>query len=167
MSNFKVELKKVVDDSYEIEIGYELEQKLIDDLKAGLVGKISKFVVVTDSNVKELYADKIYKMLEEAGYKTDLISFPAGELSKTRATKEYVEDTMLAKGYRRDCCIIAVGGGVVTDLAGFVAGTYGRGIPFINYATTLRHYSACRRRRISRRKDSGRYTACNQSDRTV
>ena len=52
MSNFKVELKKVVDDSYEIEIGYELEQKLIDDLKAGLVGKISKFVVVTDSNVK-------------------------------------------------------------------------------------------------------------------
>ncbi len=128
MSNFKVELKKVVDDSYEIEIGYELEQKLIDDLKAGLVGKISKFVVVTDSNVKELYADKIYKMLEEAGYKTDLISFPAGELSKTRATKEYVEDTMLAKGYRRDCCIIAVGGGVVTDLAGFVAGTYGRGI---------------------------------------
>ena len=42
MSNFKVELKKVVDDSYEIEIGYELEQKLIDDLKAGLVGKISK-----------------------------------------------------------------------------------------------------------------------------
>ena len=137
MSNFKVELKKVVDDSYEIEIGYELEQKLIDDLKAGLVGKISKFVVVTDSNVKELYADKIYKMIEEEGYKTDLISFPAGELSKTRATKEYVEDTMLAKGYRRDCCIIAVGGGVVTDLAGFVAGTYGRGIPFINYATTL------------------------------
>ena len=44
---------------------------------------------------------------------------------------------MLAKGYRRDCCIIAVGGGVVTDLAGFVAGTYGRGVPFINYATTL------------------------------
>ena len=98
MSNFKVELKKVVDDSYEIEIGYELEQKLIDDLKAGLVGKISKFVVVTDSNVKELYADKIYKMLEEAGYKTDLISFPAGELSKTRATKEYVEDTHACKG---------------------------------------------------------------------
>ena len=44
---------------------------------------------------------------------------------------------MLARGYRRDCCIIAVGGGVVTDLAGFVAGTFGRGVPFINYATTL------------------------------
>ena len=44
---------------------------------------------------------------------------------------------MLEKGYRRDCCILAVGGGVVTDLAGFVAGTYGRGVPFINYATSL------------------------------
>lgn len=44
---------------------------------------------------------------------------------------------MLEKEYRRDCCIIAVGGGVVTDLAGFVAGTFGRGVPFINYATTL------------------------------
>ena len=48
-----------------------------------------------------------------------------------------IEDEMLLKGYRRDCCIIAVGGGVVTDLAGFIAGTFGRGVPFINYATTL------------------------------
>lgn len=137
MANFKVELKKVVDDSYEIEIGYGLEQKLIDDIKAGLVGNVSKFVVMTDSNVKALYADKIFELLQANNYKADLISFPAGEKSKTRKTKEYVEDIMLQKGYRRDCCIIAVGGGVVTDLAGFVAGTYGRGIPFINYATTL------------------------------
>lgn len=137
MSIFNVELKKVVDDSYEIEIGYELEQKLIDDLKAGLVGAIKKFVVVTDSTVKDLYADRIYNLLIQNDYKCDLIDFPDGEKSKTRQTKEFIEDTMLAKGYRRDCCIIAVGGGVVTDIAGFVAGTYGRGIPFINYATTL------------------------------
>ena len=44
---------------------------------------------------------------------------------------------MLEKGFRRDCCVVAVGGGVVTDLAGFVAGTFGRGVPFVNYATTL------------------------------
>ena len=137
MSVFNVELKKVVDDSYEIEVGHELEQKLIDDIKAGLVGNIKKFAVVTDSNVKPLYADKIFGMLRDNGYKCDLIVFPAGETSKTRETKEFIEDTMLEKGYRRDCCIIAVGGGVVTDIAGFVAGTYGRGVPFINYATTL------------------------------
>ncbi|MCH5192357.1 MAG: 3-dehydroquinate synthase [Oscillospiraceae bacterium] len=137
MSTFNVELKKVVDDSYEIEIGYELGQKLIDDIKSGLVGKINKFAVVTDSIVKDLYAEKIYNLLIQNGYKSDLIVFPEGEKSKTRETKEFIEDSMLAKGYHRDCCIIAVGGGVVTDIAGFVAGTYGRGVPFINYATTL------------------------------
>lgn len=50
-------------------------------------------------------------------------------INKTRKTKENIGNAMLEKGYRRDCCIIAVGGGVVTDLAGFVASTFGRGIP--------------------------------------
>ena len=150
MSNFKVELKKVVDDSYEIEIGYELEQKLIDDLKAGLVGKISKFVVVTDSNVKELYADKIYKMLEEAGYKTDLISFPAGELSKTRATKEYVEDYCRWRWCGDRPCRIC-----------------SRNLRQRNSIYQLCNDITCGRGCIRGRKDSGRYTACNQSDRTV
>lgn len=137
MASFRVDLRKIVDDSYDIEIGYNLELKLVEDIKAGLVGGIKKFAVVTDSIVKDLYATKIHSLLLENGYKTDLIVFDEGEKSKTRATKEFVEDTMLSLGYRRDCCIIAVGGGVVTDLAGFVAGTYGRGVPFINYATTL------------------------------
>lgn len=136
MGKFHVELKRVVDDSYEIEIGFGLMDKLVADLQGGLV-KAAKFAVVTDSIVKELYAEPILKKLQEAGFKADLFAFPAGEKSKTRAVKEWVEDAMLEKGYRRDCCIIAVGGGVVTDLAGFVAGTFGRGVPFINYATTL------------------------------
>lgn len=137
MSICNVELKKVVDDSYEIEIGFDLMDKLIDDLKSGLVGKINKFVIITDDNVKKLYAIYLYEKLISSGFKSDIISFEAGEKSKTRETKAMIEDAMLEKGYRRDCCIIAVGGGVVTDIAGFVAGTYGRGIPFINYATTL------------------------------
>lgn len=137
MAIFNVELKKVIDDSYEIEIGFGLEDKLISDLKNGLVGNITKFAVITDSIVKDLYAEKILTKLTDAGYHAQLFVFEAGEKQKTRKTKEEVEDAMLAKGYRRDCCIIAIGGGVVTDLAGFVAGTFGRGIPFINYATTL------------------------------
>lgn len=137
MSTYNVELKRVVDDSYEIEIGFGLQDKLITEIKNGLVGNIKKFAVVTDSNVKDLYAEDIYNRLLENGYTADLIVFPAGEKSKTRQTKEYIEDTMLEKGYRRDCCIIAVGGGVVTDVSGFVAGTFGRGVPFINYATTI------------------------------
>lgn len=137
MAVFQVELKKVVDDSYPIEIGFDLMGRLIQDIDNGLVGGIRKFAVVTDSEVKALYAEPIADGLRKAGYEANIFCFAAGEKSKTRQTKEQIEDAMLEKEYRRDCCIIAVGGGVVTDLAGFVAGTYGRGVPFINYATTI------------------------------
>ncbi len=134
---FYCELKKLVDDSYDIEIGRGLSDTLISDIKDGLCGKIKKFAVVTDSIVEPLYAKGIYEKLIAAGYSSDMFVIPEGEKSKTRAMKEFVEDSMLEKGYRRDCCVIAVGGGVISDLAGFVAGTFGRGVPFINYATTL------------------------------
>ena len=134
---FFCELKKIVDDSYDIEIGRGLSDTLISDIKNGLCGRIKKFAVVTDSIVEPLYAKGIYEKLISAGYSADMFVIPEGEKSKTRAMKEFVEDAMLEKGYRRDCCVIAVGGGVVSDLAGFVAGTFGRGVPFINYATTL------------------------------
>lgn len=137
MKSFRVELKKVVDDSYDVQIGQNLIPVMIKDIKEGLAGKIKKFAVITDSIVDELYARPVLKELQDAGYQGDLFVFPEGEKSKVRATKEKIEDEMLAKGYRRDCCVIAVGGGVVTDLAGFLAGTFGRGVPFINFATTL------------------------------
>lgn len=137
MSKFRVELKKVVDDSYDVQIGQNLIPVLLDDIKDGLAGRIKKFAVITDSTVKPLYGESVLSALREADYEADLFVFPAGEKSKVRATKEMLEDAMLAKEYRRDCCVIAVGGGVVTDLAGFLAGTFGRGVPFINYATTL------------------------------
>lgn len=137
MSQFHVELKRTVDDSYDIETGYFLEDRLISDIRNGLAGNIRRFAVITDSIVKSLYAEKLVSLLREAGYDAELFFFEAGEKNKTRQTKEQIEDAMLAKGFRRDCCIIAAGGGVVTDLAGFLAGTYGRGVPFINYATTL------------------------------
>lgn len=136
MSNFHVELKKVVDDSYDVEIGHNLINKLVEDLNNGLIKGANKYAIITDSNVKELYGDKIYKALSDNGYKCDLFVFEAGEKSKTRKTKEVIEDSMILKSYRRDTLIIAVGGGVVTDLAGFIAGTFGRGVPFINYATS-------------------------------
>ncbi|MBR1750233.1 MAG: 3-dehydroquinate synthase [Ruminococcus sp.] len=134
---FNCELVKTVDDSYEIETGHDLSDKLVCDLAAGLCGKASRFVVISDSNVEPLYAAPLMKKLGEAGLKSDLIVIPAGEKSKTREMKEYVEDKMLALGCRRDCAVVAVGGGVVTDLSGFVAGTFGRGVPFVNFATTL------------------------------
>lgn len=137
MGSFRVDLKKVVDDSYDIEIGHNLFDSLIEDLKNGLVQGVHKYAIITDSEVKNLYGNKIYNLMKDNGFNVEMFVFPAGEKSKTRKTKEFIEDSMLEKAFRRDSCIIAVGGGVVTDLAGFVAGTFGRGIPFINYATTL------------------------------
>ncbi|MGN0634189.1 MAG: 3-dehydroquinate synthase [Oscillospiraceae bacterium] len=134
---FNVELKKVIDDSYDIEIGHGLQQTCLNDIVGGLFGNIRRIAVVTDSNVAELYARDICDSLCGAGFDAKLFTIPAGEESKTRQMKEYVEDSMLEAGFRRDCAVLAVGGGVVTDLAGFVAGTFGRGVPFANYATTL------------------------------
>ena len=90
MHTFHVSLKKVVDDSYEIETGYKLEQKLIEDIKNGLVGDIRKFAIITDHIVKDLYAETIYTLLKQAGYESDLFVFQAGEKSKTRKTKEMI-----------------------------------------------------------------------------
>ena len=135
--NFNVSLKRVVDDSYDIEIGYKLCDKLVSDLKGGLAGRRSKLAVITDDTVEKLYSGELMQKLAAAGFMAELFVIPSGEKSKTRQMKEYLEDSMLEKGFRRDCAVIAFGGGVVTDLAGFTAGTFARGVPFVNYATTL------------------------------
>ena len=96
-----------------------------------------KFAVITDSTLAPLVADPLVHLLRDSGFGADLISFTAGEASKSRATKEALEDALFEKGYGRDSAIIAVGGGVVTDLAGFVAATFCRGIPLINVPTSL------------------------------
>ena len=105
MSTFNVELKKVVDDSYEIEIGYELSSKLVSDIEKGLVGNIRKFAIITDRNVKNDYAKPIHEKLLRAGYEVDMFVFPAGEKSKTRETKANIEDAMLEKFSLRQAII--------------------------------------------------------------
>lgn len=136
-TQFHVPLKKVIDDSYDIEIGRNLMDKLVSDLVSGLTPKATRYALITDSVIKPLYADDLLKKLRAADLTVDLFSITAGEIHKTRETKSMLEDQMLDVGFGRDSAIIALGGGVVSDLAGFLAGTFGRGIPFINYSTTL------------------------------
>lgn len=92
----------------------------------------NRFVIITDRHVAGLYAQALAEQLD-----AQLIILPAGERYKTREQKIYCEDQMLAAECGRDTCIIAVGGGVVTDMAGFIAATYCRGIPVIYVPTTL------------------------------
>jgi 3-dehydroquinate synthase len=94
-------------------------------------------VVIADSNTAKLYAGPLIDALRGRDVEVLPLEFPAGERSKTRATKARLEDSMLDAGIERGACVVAVGGGVVLDLAGFVAATYLRGIAHINVATTL------------------------------
>jgi 3-dehydroquinate synthase len=92
-----------------------------------------RVAVVTDDHVDQLYARRVAAQLADAR----IVSIPAGESAKTRETWARVTDQLLEAGFGRDSLIIAVGGGVVGDLAGFVAATYMRGIPFVQVPTTL------------------------------
>jgi 3-dehydroquinate synthase len=91
------------------------------------------FAVIADSNVAELHGKTITKQFPNS----HLLTFPAGEANKTRETWAALTDQMLARGLGRDCCVIAVGGGVTCDLAGFVAATYVRGVPVVQVPTSL------------------------------
>jgi 3-dehydroquinate synthase len=100
---------------------------------AGAFAEKRRVAIVTDSNVDQLYARRIAAQLVDA----KIFVIPAGESAKTRETWAMVTDDLLAAGYARDTLIVAAGGGVVGDLAGFVAATYMRGVPFVQIPTTL------------------------------
>lgn len=119
--------------SYSIYIGTQL----LDGIQKRLPKYNSILVIITDDTVKGLYAIPLQRFLNEAGHKTLLLSFPAGESSKNSHTKSMLEEAMLAETCDRDSLILAVGGGVVGDVAGFVAATYMRGIGYIQVPTTL------------------------------
>ncbi len=94
-------------------------------------------VVVSDDRVFPLHGETILRAFRAAGIRAEPLVFPAGEASKTRETKSALEDGLLALGAGRDTVILAVGGGVTGDLAGFVASTWHRGVPVVQIPTSL------------------------------
>jgi 3-dehydroquinate synthase len=88
--------------------------------------------LITDETIRSLLADRL-----AGGPWTLVLSVPPGEGSKSRARWEALTDALSAAGFSRDAAIVALGGGVVGDLAGFVAATFARGIPFMQVPTTL------------------------------
>ncbi|KAB0668181.1 3-dehydroquinate synthase [Oryzomonas sagensis] len=100
----------------------------------GLAGRAA---VVTNPTVNALYGDTVRRSLADAGYPVTLIEMPDGEEFKNAATLGSVYDALIAAGMDRRSFIVALGGGVVGDLAGFAAATFMRGIPFVQVPTTL------------------------------
>jgi 3-dehydroquinate synthase len=94
-----------------------------------------RFAVITDDQVGPRYAERAVASFGSAD--AQVITLPAGEGQKTRDTWARVTDTLLGDGFGRDSTIVALGGGVIGDLAGFVAATFMRGIPYVQVPTTL------------------------------
>jgi 3-dehydroquinate synthase len=100
-----------------------------------VLDRAHRIAVITDHTVKRLYADAVVASVGDT--RTHLISISAGEISKTRETWSHITDELLGAQFGRDSAVIALGGGVIGDIAGFVAATYLRGIPVVQVPTTL------------------------------
>lgn len=94
----------------------------------------NKYAIISDTKVGKLYGNKLVKML---GKKATLFTFPQGERSKNLFTVENLCKKLLKHGFDRHDCVIALGGGVVGDIAGFVASIFMRGIPYVQIPTSL------------------------------
>ena len=94
-------------------------------------------VVVSDTRVARLYGRRFVQLLAARGVEAALLTFPAGERFKTRETKALLEDHLLKRGAGRDTVVVALGGGVTGDLAGFLAATWHRGVPLVAIPTSL------------------------------
>jgi 3-dehydroquinate synthase len=116
-----------------------IKQKLLLDLgrECQKIGLDARCAIITDANVARHYSADIQKTLRRAGFDPALVTVPPGEKSKTLRCVESCFDKLAAHRLERKSFVIALGGGVVGDLAGFVAATYLRGIPFVQVPTTL------------------------------
>lgn len=130
-----VALTESRDAAYQILIG----RGLLARLPASLGGSCPaiRYAVISDSHVAPLYGAPVLAACRAAALDAQLLDFPAGEWNKTRETWAALSDRMLAAQFGRDAAVIALGGGVVGDVAGFVAATYLRGIPYVQVPTTL------------------------------
>lgn len=125
----------LADRSYDIHIGTGLFEQMVDFVNER--GGAEHLAVITDENVDGLYADAIADRFVDAGIETQVIVVEAGETSKSTDVASDLWQTMINEGCDRQTVVLAVGGGVVGDLAGFIAATFARGLRFFQAPTTL------------------------------
>lgn len=107
------------------------------ELCRGVLPRADRIFVVTDSNVAPLYAGRVEQSLTAAGFQAAVHVVPAGESSKSAARLSALWEGMMSFGLTRTDAVVALGGGVVGDLAGFAAATVLRGVDFVQIPTTL------------------------------
>ena len=121
--------------SYPIHIGAGNLARIGEFLEqVGLRGKVA---VVTNPTIAPLYLDTVGNALKQAGFSVIPVLIPDGEEYKTVKSLEIIYDCLIAERLERKSCVLALGGGVVGDMAGFAAATYLRGVPYVQVPTTL------------------------------
>jgi len=130
-----VRLRRTIDESHDIRIGRGLGPRISVDLRRRALAR--RYVVITDDNLAARHGRRLLGALRRRGLAADILAIPAGETSKTRRVRDRLEDRLIGIGADRSTALVALGGGVVGDLTGFVAATFHRGIPFVQVPTTL------------------------------
>ncbi len=120
---------------YPVYIGDHLLNRMGPVLKNHLDARV--ILVVSDAHVAHLYAGRCRETLRQAGYSVELAEIAGGEPHKSLEAAAGLYDRAIAAGLHRGDAVLALGGGITGDLAGFVAATYLRGIPFVQVPTTL------------------------------
>ena len=121
--------------SYPIHVGAGILERAGELLgQAGLRGKVA---IVTNPMVAQLYLDTAHDALTRAGFDVTPVLVPDGEEHKDLKSLDIIYDRFIAARIERRSCVLALGGGVIGDLAGFAAATYLRGIPYVQVPTTL------------------------------
>lgn len=126
------------EEAYDVRIGGGVLANLGAHLrKLPAFAESDRALVVTDENVAPLYRADAKEALAQAGFRVSDIAVPAGEGSKSVEVAGEIWEAMASLALGRDCVVVALGGGVVGDLAGFAAATYQRGMGFAQIPTTL------------------------------
>lgn len=120
---------------YDVEIGPGILASSGDLIRQVRTG--GRLALISDEAVAALFAEPVLTSLRNAGFDITLLTVPAGEDSKAWAVAGDLLERIAAAGLDRECAFVALGGGVVGDLAGFCAAVYMRGVPFVQMPTTL------------------------------
>jgi 3-dehydroquinate synthase len=118
-----------------IRVGHGVLDRLVQEIVEA--PPAPHLILISDDNVAPLHGAPLQQRLIRQGLRVDRVEFSAGEASKSRRTKQQIEDRLFELGVGRDAAFLAVGGGVTGDLAGFIAATWHRGVPVIQVPTSL------------------------------
>jgi shikimate kinase / 3-dehydroquinate synthase len=132
IDRIRVDLGK---NSYDIKIGTSVLQRLGEQLAE--LGITKQVAIVTNPRIGKLYGHAVTQSLKRAGFVVRTMLVPDGERYKTLKWAVHLYENLLRYRFERGSCIVALGGGVIGDLAGFTAATYLRGIPYVQVPTTL------------------------------